>query len=72
VDVLLKPDIFDRLHKTELDGYARLMKKFDTHTYIILRIAYVLGQAYKIGDKDALRIDLPIVRILKHTTEPDF
>jgi hypothetical protein len=72
VDLILKPEIFDRTHKTELDGYARLMKKFDTHTYIVLRIAYVLGQAYKIGDRDALRIDLPVVRILRHTTEPDF
>lgn len=69
-EVLLKPEIFDRMEKTEIDRQAGLKNELDTHTYILLRIAYVLFQVYKIDDDKALRIHTPIVSVFKHTAAP--
>ncbi len=69
--ILLTPKAFDRRYTTVVDDFAMLMRKFDTHTYIMLRIAYILGFIYKLEDSAALKMPLPEVKVLRHITTPN-
>ena len=71
MEVILPQRIFDRTHHT-IDNYAGLRGKWDTDTYITLRIAYVLGHATKLNESDARGYKSDILKIVNKTTRPIF
>jgi hypothetical protein len=56
----------------DLDRYAGLKAKWDTNTYIKMRIAYLLLHAVKLNKADAEKINLDIIRIFASNTRPTF
>jgi hypothetical protein len=56
----------------DLDRYAGLKAKWDTNTYIKMRIAYLLLHALRLKKEDAEKINLDIIRIFASNTRPTF
>ncbi len=71
LEVSIHHSAFDRV-KQEIDDYAGLKAKLDTNTYIKLRIAFLLYEALKLRDRDALEISLNIFKVHGSVTRPNF
>ncbi len=71
MEVILPQRIFNRAHHT-IDNYAGLKSKWNTDTYITLRIAYVLGHAAKLNESDARGYKSDILKIINKITKPIF
>jgi hypothetical protein len=56
----------------DLDRYAGLKAKWDTNTYIKMRIAYLLLHALRLKKEDAEKINLDVIRIFASNTRPTF
>ena len=71
LEVSIHHSAFDRT-KQEIDDYAGLKAKLDTNTYIKLRIAFLLYEALKLRDEDALELSLNIFKVHGSVTRPNF
>jgi hypothetical protein len=56
----------------DLDRYAGLKAKWDTNTYIKMRIAYLLLQAIKLRQEEAETLKLDIIKIFTSSARPTF
>ena len=62
--VVIKHDVFDRAHRTDIDTYAGLKAKLDTDTYIKLRIAFLLYEALKVNKYNKQSIDSDLCEVI--------
>ena len=62
--VVIKHDVFDRAHRTDIDMYAGLKAKLDTDTYIKLRIAFLLYEALKVNEYNKQSLDSDLCQVI--------
>ena len=71
IECILTSKTFERFSH-DLDRYAKLKAKWDTNTYIKMRIAYLLFRALRLNKQDAEAVNLDIFRILGISSHPIF
>lgn len=71
LEVMINHRAFERFSH-EVDRAAKLKAKWDTNTYIKMRIAYLLFRALRLNKHDAEAVNLDIFRILGISSHPIF
>lgn len=71
IECILTSKTFERFSH-DLDRYAKLKAKWNTNTYIKMRIAYLLFRALRLNKHDAEAVNLDIFRILGISSHPIF